>query len=66
MISYVRPGAKLILTCQCSSYFGSGFGMVRLTLTGGATRGAITRAAQDNGLEQLKEKLIKVDQTRLA
>jgi hypothetical protein len=49
MISYVRPGAKLILTCQCSSYFGSGFGMVRLTLTGGATRGAITRAAQDNG-----------------
>jgi len=48
MIQYVRPGKKLTLYCQCYSYFGSGIGIVRLTLTGGATRGPSVESG-DNG-----------------
>lgn len=38
---YVRPGTTLDLYCECSTYFGSGFGMTRLTLE--------KRVAKDNG-----------------
>jgi hypothetical protein len=39
MLNYIRPGRTLSLNCGCYIYFGSGSGHVRLTLSGGATRG---------------------------
>jgi hypothetical protein len=45
---HVRPGCTLALCCRCCSYFGSGFGSVHLTLSGGAQRG-LSRESKRNG-----------------